>query len=57
MKLFRNFVILILLLSFTSVPVYAKDGKIALSTEEKQFIQEHPVIYLCVDPEFVPYEF
>ena len=25
--------------------------------KEKQFIAQHPVIHLCIDPEFVPYEF
>lgn len=31
--------------------------KIELTDAEKQFIAEHPVIHLGVDPNFVPYEF
>ena len=31
--------------------------KIGLSDDEIKFIQEHPVIHLGVDPEFIPYEF
>lgn len=30
---------------------------IQLTQEEKDFIAEHPVIYLGIDPNFVPYEF
>jgi hypothetical protein len=30
---------------------------IELTQEEKDFIRRHPVVYLGVDPTFVPYEF
>lgn len=33
------------------------EPQIALTQEEKEFIREHPVIRLGVDPTFVPYEF
>lgn len=36
---------------------YAASQSVKLTDEEKAFIKEHPVIYLAVDPEFVPYEF
>ena len=31
--------------------------QIELSSEEKQFIKDHPIIRIGVDPEFIPYEF
>jgi len=52
---------LLLLLALLSPASHAAgtDGEtaLALTPEEKVFIQNHPVIYLGVDPTFVPYEF
>lgn len=36
---------------------YAAEKEINWTREELQFIKEHPVIKLGVDPEFVPFEF
>lgn len=35
----------------------AKSISPGFTEAEKNFIAEHPVIHMCVDPEFVPYEF
>lgn len=39
------------------ISLYASPMKVSLSEEEKQFIEQHPVIRLGVDPQFVPFEF
>ncbi|MGE5370656.1 MAG: response regulator [Solirubrobacterales bacterium] len=44
-----------LLLCLRVVPVSAQ--QVQLTESEQVFIREHPVIYLGVDPKFVPYEF
>ncbi len=57
MKLFRRFIIcLVLILSFSTLSM-AQTTEIQLSDQERAFIARHPVINLGVDPEFVPYEF
>lgn len=52
--------ILLSMIAFSST-AYAynntPDPKIQLTQEEQDFIREHPVIHLGVDPTFVPYEF
>ncbi|ULO10163.1 transporter substrate-binding domain-containing protein [Paenibacillus sp. 19GGS1-52] len=37
--------------------LHGSAAKVNLSAEEKQFIAEHPIIHLGVDPQFVPFEF
>lgn len=49
--------LLTLLLPGMQVANAAHEPTIDLTPEEKAFIQEHPVIHLGVDPNFVPYEF
>lgn len=36
---------------------YANADELNLTSQEKQFIEEHPIIYMAVDPSFFPYEF
>ena len=60
--LFISFVSILSLLGFplssrATAAVVDTQTKISLTEEEQQFIKEHPVIRLGVDPEFVPYEF
>ena len=65
MKRIRNLCLcgmLLVLLSVLFIPAAhaAESGETAaveLTPEEKAFIQDHPTIYLGVDPTFVPYEF
>lgn len=40
-----------------NVHVYGKDETIAWTDEELKFMEEHPIIELGVDPQFVPFEF
>ena len=57
MKTLRRTVFcLAVLLAFHSVCI-AQSAKPDFTDKEKQFIAQNPVIHLCVDPEFVPYEF
>ena len=58
------FMILALILprgSYAAKTVYAKentsDTAIEFTAKEQEFITEHPIIYMGVDPEFMPYEF
>ena len=55
-RLKQAFVCLLVLLLFPSV-CFAQGSKPEFTEEEKQFINTHPVVHLCVDPNFVPYEF
>ena len=60
--LFLSFVLLLSCFGTVSLlEVLASDVKqpalIELNAEEKEFIKEHPVVHLGVDPSFVPYEF
>lgn len=48
------FTVLLLILSASSI---AESDELNLTDSEKNFIKEHPVIYLGVDPNFVPFEF
>lgn len=41
----------------TTTTTVFSDTTVALTQQEKDYINEHPVIYLGVDPNFVPYEF
>ncbi len=47
------------LISLAFIPLAAAGTKmdIGLTAEEEEFISNHPVIYLGVDPTFIPYEF
>lgn len=47
---------MIVLLAFRSVCI-AQTLNPDFTEKEEQFIAEHPEIHLCIDPEFVPYEF
>lgn len=49
-------IVIFLLLSAQSI-VLAEANPINLTEAERAFIEEHPVIRLGVDPEFVPFEF
>ena len=60
----RIFVCMLILLLFNNACLLAvcaassdKADAIQLTQAEQAFIEEHPVIYLGVDPTFVPYEF
>ena len=49
---------MILLAFFPLSPaLYASNSPIELTSEEKAFIAENPVVHLGVDPAFIPYEF
>jgi len=45
---------ILLLFSTLHVHAYAKDEKITWTEEELKFMEDHPVIELGVDPQFVP---
>lgn len=51
------FLILSFLILITTTTTVFSDTSVALTQTEKDYIKEHPVIYLGVDPNFVPYEF
>jgi signal transduction histidine kinase/CheY-like chemotaxis protein/HPt (histidine-containing phosphotransfer) domain-containing protein len=55
--MFRLAVICLFLVSLFPAVGYAQTEHPEFTAEEEQFIKDHPVISLCVDPEFVPYEF
>ena len=57
MKIFRKVLFFIALMMAFSTVCTAQATKIQFTDKEKQFINQNPVIHLCVDPEFVPYEF
>ncbi len=63
MKSFKSiFLCFVIILFFSNVCFAATDDKatdvtIDFTQAEKNFIEEHPVIKLGVDPQFVPYEF
>ena len=57
MKLLKNIFLCIALMMALSTVCSAQASEIQFTEEEQQFINHHPVIHLCVDPEFVPYEF
>lgn len=56
-KLFILFYVLISITTFNKNPCYAAGNSISLTEDEISFIEEHPVIRLGVDPNFVPFEF
>jgi len=47
--------VLLIFLASAAFTVQAAEPK--FTEEEERFINTHPVIHLCVDPDFVPYEF
>ena len=57
MKLLRNIFLSILVLPILLTICFAAPRDIQFTKEEKDFIKEHPVIHLGVDPKFIPYEF
>lgn len=50
-------VLLLVLMCLSGSVVHAESDPITFTDEEKQFIKEHPVIHIGVDPTFIPYEF
>ncbi|MDW7657503.1 MAG: transporter substrate-binding domain-containing protein, partial [Bacillota bacterium] len=56
-KLLVIWVIMISVVSVLAAVCHAADSAIAWTEDELSFMQEHPVIRLGVDPEFVPFEF
>ena len=44
------------MMSTSLIQVFAS-STVSLTQQEKDFIQDHPIIHLGVDPNFVPYEF
>lgn len=51
------FFILLSLNSFLASICYASDSSLIFNDAEKEFIKDHPIIKLGVDPLFVPFEF
>lgn len=47
----------VVLLAALGSPCFGTENGIEWTAAERDFILEHPVIRLGVDPEFVPYEF
>ena len=56
-KLFTLLFVVIFLTLIKTIPCYAANNNIILTDEETAFINEHPLIRLGVDPNFVPFEF
>lgn len=57
MKLIRYIIICLIAILIFSSTGYAMSDDIRFSQIEKDFIKEHPVIHLGIDPAFIPYEF
>jgi len=57
MKLLRNIFLSIVVLPILITICFAEQRDIEFTQAEKDFIKEHPVIHLGVDPKFIPYEF
>ncbi len=57
MRKLKQAVICILILLLFPSACFAQAAEPKFTEEEKQFINTHPVVHLCVDPNFVPYEF
>ena len=57
MKLLRNVLLSIVVLPILMTICFAGQRDIQFTEQEKNFIKEHPVIHLGVDPKFIPYEF
>lgn len=57
MKLLRYIIISIITILIFSCTGFAVSNDIQFSQVEKNFIKEHPVIHLGIDPSFIPYEF
>ncbi len=56
----KLFILSLLVLSFIGLyglHSYAEENAINFSTDEFNFISNHPVIYIGVDPKFVQFEF
>lgn len=52
-----RFILICALILLTASGVSLAAGNVELTESERAFIQKHPVIYLGVDPKFIPYEF
>jgi len=57
MKLLRMVFLNILVIPILLTNCFAAQKDIQFTQQEKDFIKEHPVIHLGVDPKFIPYEF
>ncbi len=55
--LIKMVIFIILFIPILSGNCFAAQKEVNFTTEEIIFIEEHPVIHLGVDPEFIPYEF
>lgn len=56
-KLFILSLLVLSFIGFYGLHSYAEENAINFSTDEFNFISNHPVIYIGVDPKFVPFEF
>lgn len=56
-KIIKTVLLALFILLSSSSLTSAKASEIEFTSDEKAFIQQHPVIKLGVDPQFVPYEF
>lgn len=56
-KYFIMFTLIIIFIFSISLTNTFGDGTINWTEEELLFMQEHPVIKVAVDPDFVPFEF
>lgn len=54
---FSAIILVILILITIETPCFAAENSIVWTEDELAFMEEHPVIRLGVDPEFVPFEF
>lgn len=57
MRRLKQAVICMLIILLLPPACYAQTATPEFTEEEEQFINTHPVVHLCVDPNFVPYEF
>ncbi|MCE5284494.1 MAG: transporter substrate-binding domain-containing protein [Pelosinus sp.] len=57
MKLLKKIFLSIVVFLIVSHVCFAAQKDIQLTQTEQDFIKEHPVIHLGVDPKFIPYEF
>lgn len=52
--------ILIVLLGFATIQLWSPENQtheVEFTSEELQWLKEHPVIKVAIDPDFAPYEF
>ena len=55
-RIFLIFILGILIL-YSNYTSYAIDNPLKFTKKEQDFIEQNPIIYLAVDPQFVPFEF